>query len=89
VNNQLSQQATVPIGIDPNNIPDAYANGPINLSIRGPCGTLTFTNVRGDIAQLLAGQSSAKTYAVVTARVTLPLEALTELRNMLNQSLAS
>lgn len=70
---------------DPDNVRETYANGPINVNIIGPCGTITFTNVRSDIADLLSGKPNAPVYASVVSRVTLPIDQLNELRTLLNR----
>lgn len=82
---QIPQQVINPVAVDPNNIPETYANGPINLNIMGPCGTLTFTTVRGDIGELMAGKQATTHHAIVTSRVTTPIENLVQLRDLLNR----
>src|SRR4051812_28424160 len=82
---QLPQQVITPIVIDPNNVSELYSCGPINLNIMGPCGTLTFTQLRPDLAQTIAGKQATKHYAVVTSRVTTPVQNLIDLRDLLSQ----
>ena len=81
----LAQQVINPVVTDPDNVPETYANGPININIMGPCATLTFTNVRPDIGQLMKGEQVTKHSAVVRVRVTLPNECLVGLKAALNQ----
>jgi len=84
---QLPQQIIQPTVVDPKNVADTYCNGPINLNLMGPCGTITFTTIRPDPSQSFAGKQVTKHMAVVSSRVTTPLENLAGLRDLLNQML--
>jgi hypothetical protein len=79
------QQVVNPVATDPNNVAETYANGPVNLNVMGPCATLTFTNIRGDIGDLMKGGAVTKHSAVVVARVTMPTECLVGLKDLLNK----
>jgi hypothetical protein len=83
---QTAQQVVDPTLSDPYQTKEAYSNGPISLNIIGPCGTLVFTNVRPCLPNRL-GQNTADHEAVVSARVTMPLGMIVELRNLLNKSI--
>src|SRR5262245_11013726 len=83
----LAQQVIHPKAIDPNNVQEIYANGPINVNIIGPCATLTFTNIRPDIAQAIKGGEVKDHNAVVVARITIPVQGVVEIKNLLNQML--
>ena len=48
----MPQQVVNPVTVDPNNVAEAYANGPVNVNVMGPCATLTFTNIRGDVVEV-------------------------------------
>lgn len=82
---QIAQQVVQPIACDPDNVRETYANGPINVSIMGPCAILTFTTVRGDLAELMAGRQATKFTATVVSRMAVPTNALVGLRDLLNQ----
>jgi hypothetical protein len=82
---QIAQQVITPTYADPSNVGETYVNGPINLTVLGPCATLTFTVMRGDLDQMMKGQPQTKMTAAVATRLTMPLEAAAQLRNMLNQ----
>lgn len=84
---QIAQQVINPTIVDRKEVAETYCNGPINLNIMGPCGTLTFSTVRADAAQALAGSQVTNHTALVSARVTLPLDVLVALKGLLNQML--
>jgi hypothetical protein len=73
-----------PVIRDPNNVAETLVNGPINVNIMGTFATLTFTNVRPDVAQAFKGEVKDFS-AVVSSRLTMPIEILVQLRDMLNQ----
>jgi hypothetical protein len=83
------EQRSQPIAaIDPDNVRETFANGPTNFTALGPCTTLTFTTVRGDIAEQMSGGPISKFSAVVVARITMPTASVVELRNLLDRILA-
>lgn len=84
---QIAQQIVTPTFVDPNNVSETYANGPINFNIMGPCATLTFTAIRGDLTQSMKVETVTKANAVVVARITLPLQMAAELKGLLNRSI--
>jgi hypothetical protein len=85
----MAQQVINPIAVDPNNVAESYANGPVNVNVMGPCATLTFTNIRGDVGQLMKGAEATKHSAVVVARVTMPTENLAGLKDLLNKMIVT
>jgi len=85
----MPQQVVNPVTVDPNNVAEAYANGPVNVNVMGPCATLTFTNIRGDVGQLMKGGEITKHSAVVVARVTMPAESLVGLKDLLNKMIVN
>jgi hypothetical protein len=82
---QIAQQMIAPTFTDPNGVPETYVNGPISLNIMGPCVTITFTVVRGDLEETMKGQSLTKLTATVAERLTMPLHAAAQLRAALNK----
>src|SRR5262249_43556780 len=84
---QIAQQVVKPTAIDPNCVPETYSNGPVNLNITGPCATLTFTTVRADIGEVMSGKQATTHFAVVTGGVTMPLDCLVKLRDLLNKTI--
>ena len=81
------QQITHPKVIDPKNVEETFANGPVNMTTIGSCTTLTFTNVRPDTAQAISGGQVTDHYAVVVARITVPSEIAVEIKNLLNRAI--
>lgn len=84
---QTAQQVIKPTFVDSSDVKPAYSNGPTNLTIIGPCGTLTFTNVTQPASDLFAGKQTGH-IAVVSAKVTMPLEGIVGLRDLLNRMIA-
>jgi hypothetical protein len=84
---QIAQQIINPTVVDPNNVAETYCNGPVNLNLMGPCGTITLTSVRANAAQAFSGNQVTEHLAIVTARITMPAELLVELKNLLNRML--
>jgi hypothetical protein len=76
---------TDPSVIDPDNIPETFATGPLNIEVTGPVAILTFTHARNDIGDLMAGKQPPAMSAVVRARIVMPTEALGALRDVINQ----
>jgi hypothetical protein len=74
---------THPSVIDPDNIPETFATGPLNIEVTGPVAILTFTHARNDISDLMAGKQPPAMSVVVRARM--PTEALGALRDVINQ----
>jgi hypothetical protein len=77
--------SAIPPAADPHDVAETYSNGPINCNIAGPCATLTFTALRGDIDGLLHNRPDTPVRCVVVARVVLPNDALVQLRDLLNR----
>ncbi len=65
--------------------PTLVVNGPINFSVLGPCATLTFTVMRGDLDQMMKGQPQTKMTAAVATRLVMPLDVAAQLKVLLNQ----
>jgi hypothetical protein len=74
---------------DPNQVPDVFANGPINLQIGPEVSTITFTSVRPDIDKLMHGQTDPKAKAIVVNRVVVPNSIVAQLHTMLGQGLST
>ena len=69
---------------DPHSIPEAFCDGPINVTISSSnIATLTFTHLRPDPKPLFAG-GATEPIAVVRARVSTPFQNLVALRDLLN-----
>jgi hypothetical protein len=83
------QQVVNPVTTDPNNVPETYANGPVNVTVMGPCATLTFTTVRPDIEQIMKGTEVTKHSAIVVTRITMPSECLGGLKDLLNRMIVN
>lgn len=80
----ISHQVVTPTVRDPNSVPETLANGPINMNVMGNFVTLTFTQVRPDVAQLFKGKVNIQDLAAdVVVRVTMPVENLIQLKEML------
>jgi hypothetical protein len=75
--------------IDPDNIPETFATGPLNIEVTGPVAILTFTHARNDISDLMAGKQPPAMSAVVRARIVMPTEALGALRDVINQMIGA
>src|SRR2546425_2825529 len=80
---------THPSVIDPDNIPETFATGPLNIEVTGPVAILTFTHARNDISDLMAGKQPPAVSAVVRARIVMPAEALGVLRDVINQMIGA
>ena len=80
----MSRVTTQTVSVsDPNHVQEIFASGIINL-ITGPDhGILTFSAARPDIAQLVANRSNPDVANIVVARIVLPLQNLTQLRDLL------
>jgi hypothetical protein len=74
-----------PSVIDPDNVPETFATGPLNIEVTGPVAILTFTHTRNDVSDLMAGKQPSAMSAVVRARIVMPTEALGALRDVINQ----
>src|SRR5262245_41972295 len=74
-----------PSVIDPDNIPETFATGPLNIEVNGPIAILTFTHARNDIHDLMAGKQPPAMNAVVRARIVMPTKTLGALRDVINQ----
>jgi len=83
------KRQTHPSVIDPDNIPETFAIGPLNIQVTGPVATLTFTHARNDIHDLMTGKQPPAMKAVVRARIVMPTETLGALRDMINQMISA
>jgi hypothetical protein len=81
-----AQQVVSPPVSDPNAVAETFVNGPINMNIIGSVATLTFTTVRLNVVQAFTG-NKADFSAVVVSRLSMPLENLLQLRDMLSQAI--
>lgn len=75
-----------PVVRDVGNVTEVFVNGPINMNVMGNVATLTFTTVRVDLPTSPSVQPTELS-AVVTNRVTMPIEVLFALREMLTKSI--
>jgi len=83
----IPQQVVTPAIRDPNSVEETLANGPINMNVMGNFVTLTFTQMRPEIAQLFKGKVNLQDLtAIVVSRITMPLENLIQLKAMLDHS---
>jgi len=83
---QIAQQVQItPTFADPGNVLEAFANGPVNITISGQFATLTFTVIRPDVPEMMTGQQMTKATAAVASRVVTPIQNLVELRNLLHR----
>lgn len=73
-------QQQQPPEIDPDNVPETVCDGPLNISVRGPLATLTFTHVR-PVAMPKDGTIELK--SIVRARIVLTGNNLVALRDLL------
>ena len=81
----ISAQQVVNLSVeDPNAIAETFANGPFNLNILGSVATLTFTSVRPDVTKMFSGNANDLS-AIVVSRLTMPVEHLVQLRQLLAQ----
>lgn len=78
-----AQQVTNPPVSDPNMVPETLVNGPINMSVIGSIATLTFTSVRPDVKEVFGGDMKNLS-AIVVSRLSMPMENLVQLREMLS-----
>jgi hypothetical protein len=74
---------------DPNNVPELFVNGPFNIMNLGTMVQITFTTVRPDIGEVIAGNSTPKFRGIVASRILVPIEMARELVRILGQNLAS
>lgn len=81
----IGQQVVNPPILDPNGVTETFVNGPINLSVVGSMATLTFTSVRPDLKQAFNG-SIKDVSAIVVSRLTMPVENLVQLREVVNHA---
>lgn len=72
---------------DPHVVPEVLCVGPTNLWVTGPLATLTFSHIRKTADSTF--KDVAKTEAVIRARVVLPIEALVELRGLIDRMMAN
>jgi hypothetical protein len=80
------QQQSIPQIIDPENIPETLCVGPFNLAVMGPLAVFTFTHIRPQ-ADPLVRQGNISHAAVVRARIVIPADDLTAVRNIINETL--
>jgi hypothetical protein len=69
---------------DPDNVPEIFSDGQMNVAIRGNLATITFTHVRPDPTRMFK-DGTISPIAVVTARIVLTLPNLVALRDLLNR----
>src|SRR5260221_9648551 len=81
-----AQQVVNPPVSDPNTVPETFVNGPINMSIIGSTATLTFTSIRPDVKQAFRGNTKDLS-AIVVSRLSMSLDNLMQLREMLSQGI--
>jgi hypothetical protein len=66
-------------------VPEMFVAGPVNSMRTGPLVTVTLTNVRADVVQLLSGSTSPDLTAVVVARLVMPVATAEQLVRALGQ----
>ncbi|MGZ5802514.1 MAG: hypothetical protein ACXWJZ_18035 [Burkholderiaceae bacterium] len=69
---------------DPDHVPETFCNGPVNLTVTGAIGTLTLVHLRKSAAGTFGDLDPETADAVIRARLVLPIEAIVELRNLLD-----
>jgi hypothetical protein len=69
---------------DPDNVPEIFSDGQMNVTIRGNLATITFTHVRADPTPMFK-DGTLSPIAVVTARIIVTFQNLTALRDLLNR----
>jgi hypothetical protein len=60
-------------------VPEVFVAGPINTMRTGPLVTITFTNVRADVTQLMSGSATPDLNAVVVSRMVMPVATAEQL----------
>lgn len=86
----IMQAPTGPVGVsDPNNLPELFVNGPFNIMHMAAMVQITFTTIRPDIGDVIAGNSAPKFGGVVASRILMPAELAQELVRALGQNLAA
>jgi hypothetical protein len=68
--------------IDPDNVPETLCDGRFYIHPHGNLATLTFTHARLRAADLFGGRVNAE--EVIRARITLTMDNLVALRDLLN-----
>jgi hypothetical protein len=66
-------------------VPEMFVAGPVNSMRTGPLVTVTLTNVRADVVQLLSGSTSPDLTAVVVSRLVMPVTTAEQLMRALGQ----
>jgi hypothetical protein len=75
----MSKQQHPPV-TDPDNIPEVFCDGQMNVAIRGNLATITFTHVRPDPTPMFKDGT-----ARATARVVITVPNLIALRDLLDR----
>jgi hypothetical protein len=75
----MSKQQHPPV-TDPDNIPEVFCDGQMNVAIRGNLATITFTHVRPDPTPMFKDGTVR-----ATARVVITVPNLIALRDLLNR----
>jgi len=73
--------------IDPNHVPDTLCDGPANATIHPPLATIVFTNSQPKPGPLFQGTIDVEN--IVVARITMSVDTLIGLRELLNQVIAN
>lgn len=71
---------------DPDHVTEALCDGPFYLHWSGTLGTLVFTHTRPDAGPLF-GEDKFRNENIVRARVTLTIENLVALRDLLSEKI--
>jgi hypothetical protein len=77
------QRPPHPTVTDPDHVPELICHGRFNFHAHGNMGTLTFTHSRPDVSDLFDG--TIKNTEVVRARITMTLDNMAALRDLLTR----
>ncbi len=79
----MADQHQNPPVTDPDNVPEIFSDGQMNVAIRGPLAVITFTHVRANPTPMFK-DGTIEPIAVVTARIVVTVPNLVALRDLLN-----
>jgi hypothetical protein len=84
----MTTEPQTPPVTDPDNVPEIFSDGQMNVALRGNFATITFTHVPADPTPMFK-DGTISPVAVVTARIVLTLSNLVALRDLLNRVIAT
>jgi hypothetical protein len=79
------QQPQVTPVIDPDNVPETFCSGPVNVAHIGPLAILTFTTTRPEASDMFQGKVNLS--AVVRARIVLTRADLAVLHDTIDRAI--